>query len=268
MFRSLGHKIASFGGDKRGNVLIVAGLGSMILAGGAGLSIDVAQWYLWKRELQMAVDAGALSGTYSLSQDKAYESNARTAVQQNIKTATQLGTATVVLASWGGYTNNAVQVTAQAKRKLSFTSIFTSNVPTFSATATAAIIDSGGDYCMLAKDKAASAAVNIGGNALVKLGCGIATNSNDDQAIKIYGSAQVEATSLTAMGKISTSAGTLIGSPEIHPNSVEQVDPYEGFAAPTNATSRSYNKNNYELYAGTYTGGLNIKGDHHFNPGI
>src|SRR3546814_18002295 len=66
---------------------------------------------------------------------------------------------------------------AQTQRTLPFSSMFMASGPTISADATAAIIDSG-EFCMLATNKTAQAAVSIGGNALLNLGCGIASNSN------------------------------------------------------------------------------------------
>src|SRR5687767_14699484 len=51
--------------DRRGNVLLTAALALPVMVGGAGLAVDTAQWYLWKRELQLAADTGALSGAYA-----------------------------------------------------------------------------------------------------------------------------------------------------------------------------------------------------------
>src|SRR3546814_7485693 len=92
-----------------------------------------------------------------------------------------LGTPSVTVVSWSGGTNNAVRVSAQTQRDLPFSSLFLPAGPTITATATAAVIDSG-EFCMLATNETAQAAVSIGGNALLQLGCGIATNSNPSRS--------------------------------------------------------------------------------------
>src|SRR3546814_12606787 len=54
-----------------------------------------------------------------------------------------LGTPSVTVVSWSGGTNNAVRVSAQTQRDLPFSSLFLPAGPTITATATAAVIDSG-----------------------------------------------------------------------------------------------------------------------------
>lgn len=48
-----------------GNAAIILGLSLPALMGGAGLSVDAAQWYLWQRELQFAADQAALAGAWA-----------------------------------------------------------------------------------------------------------------------------------------------------------------------------------------------------------
>src|SRR3546814_2196381 len=148
---------------------------------------------------------------------------------------------------------------AQTQRTLPFSSMFMASGPTISADATAAIIDSG-EFCMLATNKTAQAAVSIGDNALLNLGCGIASNSNHAEAIKIFGSAQVEASPLTAVGGITAGSGNLIGDTTTRPYSVAQTAPLAGLTAPANGPTQSYDKNDPILDPGTYSD-LQIKGN-------
>ncbi len=62
--RAFGSKLRK---DVSGNTMIMVALGMPMLVGGTGLAVDTAQWYLWQRELQYAVDQAAMSGAYSLS---------------------------------------------------------------------------------------------------------------------------------------------------------------------------------------------------------
>ena len=45
-------------------------MGMPMLIGGAGLSVDTAQWYLWQRELQFAVDQAAIAGAWAKAADE------------------------------------------------------------------------------------------------------------------------------------------------------------------------------------------------------
>src|SRR3546814_15984455 len=57
LFRSKArHPLRSVGKDRRGNVLVLTAAALPVMIGGAGLGVDVTQWYLWQRELQMSVD--------------------------------------------------------------------------------------------------------------------------------------------------------------------------------------------------------------------
>ncbi|API58236.1 hypothetical protein BSL82_02065 [Tardibacter chloracetimidivorans] len=260
------HPLRSVGKDRRGNVLVLTAAALPVMIGGAGLGVDVTQWYLWQRELQMSVDTAALAGAYSKVQGKDYNVSANAALTDNKQVLDYLGTPSVTVVSWSGGTNNAVRVSAQTQRDLPFSSLFLPAGPTITATATAAVIDSG-EFCMLATNETAQAAVSIGGNALLQLGCGIATNSNHSEAIKIFGSSQVDADPLTAMGGITAGSNNLIGDTTTRPYSVKQTDPLAHLTTPPAGTSRTYDKNNATLQPGTYSD-MQIKGSHTLAPGV
>src|SRR3546814_8221732 len=67
------HPLRSVGKDRRGNVLVLTAAALPVMIGGAGLGVDVTQWYLWQRELQMSVDTAALAGAYSRSEEHTSE---------------------------------------------------------------------------------------------------------------------------------------------------------------------------------------------------
>jgi Flp pilus assembly protein TadG len=48
-----------------GHALTLVAGGLPALIGGAGFATDLAQWYLWKRELQLPVDQAALAGAWA-----------------------------------------------------------------------------------------------------------------------------------------------------------------------------------------------------------
>src|SRR3546814_9882262 len=83
----------------------------------------------------------------------------------------------------------------------------------------------------------------MGGNALLQLGCGIATKSNHSESIKIFGSSQVDADPLTAMGGITAGSNNLIGDTTTRPYSVKQTDPLAHLTTPPDGPSQPYDKN-------------------------
>src|SRR3546814_4831590 len=54
--------------SKSGNATLLLALGTPMLIGGTGLAVDTAQWYLWKRELQFAVDQSAIAAAWAKSE--------------------------------------------------------------------------------------------------------------------------------------------------------------------------------------------------------
>src|SRR3546814_13913187 len=77
------HPLRSVGKDRRGNVLVLTAAALPVMIGGAGLGVDVTQWYLWQRELQMSVDTAALAGAYSKVPGKDYNVSAHAALTAN-----------------------------------------------------------------------------------------------------------------------------------------------------------------------------------------
>ena len=258
------------GRNDRGNVLILTALGLPIMLGGAGFGVDTAQWYMWKRELQTAVDAAALSGAFSLAQGFDHEARADAELVRNVDVVT-LKSKTITLGDWtvGGVVEPdiAVTVTASTERALPFSSMFLNASPTISARAVAAIIPAG-THCMISLEEEASAAITVDGNALLQLGCGIASNSRAAPAIVLDGNAQVQASPLSAVGGIQADDANLIGDSTIRPYSIEQPDPFEGITYSGNPPARTYNKNQPVLEAGTYTGGLDLQANHTMQPGV
>ena len=48
-----------------GHATLLTALSMPMLIGGAGLGVDLSQWYLWKREFQFAVDQAAVAAAWA-----------------------------------------------------------------------------------------------------------------------------------------------------------------------------------------------------------
>ena len=68
MLKSIRRTLKNLQGSTSGNATLLVALGLPALIGGSGLAVDTAQWYMWERELQYAVDQAALAGAWARTQ--------------------------------------------------------------------------------------------------------------------------------------------------------------------------------------------------------
>ena len=76
-------KLAGLAGCTSGNAAVLVALGMPMLIGGAGLGVDTAQWYMWKRELQRAADSASIAGVYAKVQSASYSNAVTTDLARN-----------------------------------------------------------------------------------------------------------------------------------------------------------------------------------------
>ncbi|HVR89636.1 MAG TPA: pilus assembly protein TadG-related protein [Novosphingobium sp.] len=227
-----------------GNATLLVALGMPALIGGAGLAVDTAQWYMWKRELQFAVDQAALAGAWArtkTSTQSTYITRARQEFTGNLATTkTIAGTATVALANFANGVQNSVTVRGSATRRLPFSSLLTSRAVTVTAYAQASF-EEGNTYtsCLIALDPDDSGAFVIGGNARLAAGCGIAALSNSPTSITINGNPTVDPGWVISKGGIDDWFDTHTNA-EIHEYMSGLVDPFASLTPPNNTTARAY----------------------------
>ncbi|MCT2398235.1 TadE/TadG family type IV pilus assembly protein [Novosphingobium mangrovi (ex Huang et al. 2023)] len=260
-----------------GNVLALTAFGLTTLVGGAALAVDTAQWYLWKRQLQQAVDAGARAGVLSQQEGSDYASAATQEVGRN---GVSTSAVTIELLSnpptSGAYTgdSNAVEVQAITSQKLPFSSMFLNVAPTVRARAVATVA-SDGEYCVIALSPSG---VGIGtvGSAHVDLGCGAAANSNIETAIDLDGSSWLDAPNFHAVGGIQASSSNIPSNAALQPYGLPIVDPIasRNLTVPTSPTSCTANNLNIApsvtttIYPGRYCNGVTLQGDITLSPGV
>ena len=124
MLASIRRKLGQLKANTSGNATLLVALGLPALVGGSGLAVDTAQWYMWKRELQFAVDQAALAGAWartSSATKDAYSNRAEQELASNLAaTKSIISDKEVKLANYSGGTNNSVIVSAAARRTLPF----------------------------------------------------------------------------------------------------------------------------------------------------
>jgi hypothetical protein len=229
--------------DRRGNALVIAGAALPLIIGSAGLATDTIQWAMWKRQLQRAADSGAIAGVYGKMASQTVSTGACTAsapISRDLtlgQVTTRLGmtpTCSVesppTSGSWTAAGFNAVKVTVSIQRRLSFSGLFMSATPTITASATAAVVQSG-RYCAKALDNKTETGIEFTGNSTVNLGCGIITNAKGSSAVDGGGSATVTASPVAAQGQIANS-GAFTSNTIFQPYSPPTTDPYAGINPP------------------------------------
>ncbi len=207
MYARIRRKITEFLGCTSGNATLIVALGAPVLIGSAGLGVDLAQWYMWKRELQFAVDQAAVAGAWAQTSSDTrenYVARARQEFTANTSVTTSFATTpTVQLANYASGTANSVVVRASATKTLPFSSFLTGRAATISAYAQASF-SAGTTFtsCLIAVDEDDSGAITIGGNAVLTANCGLAALSNSPTAVIANGNPTVDAGWILSRGGV------------------------------------------------------------------
>ncbi len=260
--------LADLRDNKSGNAILLVALGMPVLIGTSGLAVDSAQYYMWKRDLQFAVDSAALAGAWArttTATQSTYQARALQEYNANVQVTDSFDTGpTTTLGVYDSATNaftatntspNAVQVVASATKTLPFSNIITGRSTTVRVEATASAVPAGVTVtntttlnvltaCMIALDPSVRGAFTIGGTASGTVGCGGAALSTDPSAaIRENGNPSATFGQLVAGGGIEISLLNNVGNDplKLKSNTVGLTDPLAGITQPTgNGIARTY----------------------------
>ena len=244
MFASIRRTMRKLKRSTSGNAAMLVALGMPALIGSSGLAVDVAQWYMWKRELQYAVDQAALAGAWARSSTTSrsdYQTRATQEFRANLAT-TNGGTSTpsITLSSYNSGTSNAVVVTATASKPLPFTTLLTGGNATVSVGAMATFSESQNySTCILSVNPTENRSAIFGNAITGGTNCGVGALSTGTQAIVETGDSTVELGDIVSAGGIEA---TLSNNGTIHENISGLSNPYTSLTAPSSAgqTARTY----------------------------
>ncbi|MBO9576236.1 MAG: hypothetical protein J7494_10900 [Sphingobium sp.] len=211
--------------DRSGNVLAVAAAALPLITGCAGLATDTIQWTLWKRQLQRAADSAAIAGVYQRTTDNGGTANTSTAVCRdislNLHTKMALQGTSPCTGTVGSYTTlsyptntsyatNQVTVVLKVRQTLPFSSLFISNPPTITATATAASVSAGGSACIESLATTGTGIFNNGNTTVRAPTCILFSNSTSANSASAGGSSAVTAKAIAAVGGIQQSNNWIV----------------------------------------------------------
>ncbi|WP_352720543.1 pilus assembly protein TadG-related protein [Mesorhizobium sp. M0306] len=254
-----------------GNVATIFALSLPIVVGAAGLGIETSYWYFSSLKLQAVADAAAYAGAL----EKVSGSDKPTIVSAATLSATTNGwdpsTGTIEIftppSSGPNVAQKAVEVIVHQTLDRFFTSIFTQNAIGARARAVAFITDAS-KACALSLNRSAPRAALFSGSSTIKMtGCSVMSNSIAADAIKLQGSANLQADCLISAGGVSLNnpVTTVCASPITQ--ALPAGDPFADLPAPP-ATTPCQNSKLSTLNPGTYCSGLSLSGNVALAPGV
>ncbi|TSE03404.1 hypothetical protein C1D09_026445 [Mesorhizobium intechi] len=253
----------------RANVATIFALSLPIVVGAAGFGVETSYWYYNSLRLQATADAAAYAG--ALEQISGSDKPTIIGAATQSAATNGLGSGTIVVntppASGPNTGKKAVEVIVAQNLNRMFTSIFTQGQVPEQARAVA-LITNASKACMLALDPSASQAALFSGNTTVKvIGCSVMSNSIASDAIKLQGSAGLQADCLISGGGVSLSnpVTTVCAAPITQ--ALPAADPFADLPAPV-ASNPCQNANKSTLGPGTYCNGLSLSGTVTLQPGV
>ncbi|MDX8512524.1 pilus assembly protein TadG-related protein [Mesorhizobium captivum] len=249
-----------------GNVATIFALALPVVVGGAGLGVETSYWYYSSLKLQATADAAAYAG--ALEKVAGSNTAAITAAATQSATDNGLGAGTIVVntppTSGPNTAKKAVEVILNQNLDRMFTSIFTDSKVPEQARAVALITDAS-KACVLALNPSASQAALFSGSTNVKFnGCSVMSDSIAPDAIKVQGSAGLQADCLITVGGVSLNnpVTTVCKSPITQ--ALPASDPFSSLPAPavTNPCKNvNGGKTTQTIQSGTYCSGMNLNGN-------
>jgi hypothetical protein len=275
--------------DIAGSIMPLTAVMLPLILGMAGVGFDVSVWMMHRRDLQSAADAAAVAAAYELAGEHGIY------LPENFDPDDEENTsypeyAAIKEAEINGFNpergeleveislndDGLTMVTASIEQQdhVYFSSLlFREDVYT-SAAAASVVLEPVGDFCLLALDPSADGAVTaVGAVEIEAEGCGIAVNSNSDEAFDLTGNVSISISDLNIAGGMDVGANVDLEYDSAATNSSRIPDPYQNLEVP------DYDGCDYTdfsvtgdavLEPGVYCGGISISGngDIEFEPGV
>ena len=264
--------------DTTGNYATAFALAAPFLIGGTALASEGGLWLYERHIVQTAADTAALSAATAYGANT--HSNIQTqanAVASGYPFITASYNASVVAHTppiSGSYSGNtkAVEVDISIQQPRLLSAVISQTPVTISGRAVA-LIGNGGNGCVLALNRTASAAVSAQGSIAVTLqNCGLYDDSNSASGLSGGGSATVSALSASVVGGVS-GASVYQTTNGISTGMFPVSDPYAGVPMPTPSGCTYNNLSEHgtvTLNPGTLCGGLKLVSGANvtLNPGV
>jgi Flp pilus assembly protein TadG len=244
--------------QRRGTVAVMTALMLPALMGCAGMAIDMGVWYREYVRLQLAADAGAEGAARLLAAQTSGNAPYQSAALIEVNGVTgdaMIGTlhTPVTVSVAADYSKVTVTLTSTADSY--FVRALHLSGPAISVSATAGVIVTPPQACVLALNKTAQNAIQVDNmGSIVATGCPIFSDSSSATAIYLN-SGTIKGTSIGAVGAVAHSnSGSNTLSPAGTNYQPSESDPYAGLSVPgygacnyTNASFTAYQSTPYQF---------------------
>jgi Putative Flp pilus-assembly TadE/G-like len=263
----------------RGQVMVLICVALVAVVGMIAVVADFSFMQHQRNMMQTAADSAATAGAEELNYGDVVAAGKADAARNGYSD----GQSRVTVAinnppSSGPNASNAAYVEAIVTKPEPTYFLRAFGVSTMTVSARAVAYVGGGPNCIYVLNPTASGALSANGSVNMQSSCGIIVDSSASDALAANGGATVEASSIGVVGGY-TSGGSVAFTPTPKTGVVAASDPLAYVRAPTVGSCAQTNfsvsgntgssSSPYQLYAGTYCGGISIKGTSwlHFNPG-
>jgi hypothetical protein len=272
-------KVFTVSAGERGQVMILICVGIFGLMGLIAVVADFSFLQHQKNMMQTAADSAAMAGAAELNYGDQVAAgkadaagNGYTDGQSNVTVAINNPPST------GPNTSNMAYVEAIVSKPEPTCFLSTIGINTMTVSVRAVAYQGDGPNCIYVTDPSAAPAMSNSGNVTVQSNCGVMVDSSASNGLTANGSVSITAPTIGVVGNY-TSTGGASFTPTPTTGVIAASDPLAYVQAPTvgscahtnfrlNGTTGSASIP-YELYAGTFCGGISISGNAwlHFNPG-
>jgi hypothetical protein len=228
------YRFKKFISSKEAAVLPMVAVAFPAILGLAGLGMDVGNWMKQRRDLQTAADAAAIAAAYEYVQGSGEQANVEAAaLREAIGNGypSDAGDSEIFVTIYED--TSEVEVELAAASAGVFVSLFMDEDAITRTRAIAQFGSDNGEFCMLSLDTTAGPAVSTFGNVNINAtGCGIAVNSNADNALDFGGTSDIDIGDLAIVGDYEVGGNVDLDAGDIDTNAGHTPDPYEDLVVP------------------------------------
>ena len=279
MRRDIANKVFTLAASARGQVMLLVCVGIFVLMGMIAVVADFSFMQHQKNMMQTAADSAAMAGAEELDYGDLVAAGKADAASNGYTDGA--GSVTVAINNPPGTGPNAgnaayVEAIVSKPEPTYFLSVIGINTMTVSVRAVA--YQGSGPNCIYVMNPTATGAMSNSGNVTVQSSCGLLVNSSAADGLTVNGSVTITAPTIGVVGNYTATGGASL-TPTPKTGVIAASDPLAYLQAPTvgscahtnfrlNGTTGSAGTP-YELYAGTYCGGITVGGNAwmHFNAG-
>ncbi len=263
--------VAGLAASASGQVMVLVCVSIVAIMGMIAVVADFSFMQHQKNMMQTAADSAAMAGAEELNYGDLVAAGKADAASNGYTNG--VGSVTVAMnnpPSTGPNVGNSAYVEAIVSKPEPTYFLRVLGVNTMTVSARAVAYEGNGPNCIYVMNPSASGALSANGNVTVSSGCGLLVDSSSSTGMSLVGNVKITAPSIGVVGGY-TAGGNVSLTPTPKTGVIPASDPLAYVAEPTVGscaqTNFSLKGNNgssgspYQLYAGTYCGGISIKGN-------